>query len=55
MKFFCNTNDITPIINKSFIAHESRVLAVLEIMLDEPEECYMNNVLNMHGVIKTVL
>ena len=33
----------------------SRVLAALQIMWEKPRERNMNNVLNMHGVIETVL
>ena len=37
------------------ICMSSRALAVLQIMWEKPREPNMNNVLNMHGVIKTVL
>ena len=33
----------------------SRVLAVVQIMWEKPKERYMNDMLNTHGVIKTVL
>ena len=33
----------------------SLVLAVVQIMWEKPKERYMNDVLNKHGVIKTVL
>ena len=33
----------------------SRVLAVVQILWEKPKEHYMNDVLNTHGVIKTVL
>ena len=33
----------------------SRVLAVVQILWEKPKERYMNDVLNTHGVIKTVL
>ena len=32
----------------------SRVLAVVQIMWEKSKERYMNDVLNMHGMIKTV-
>ena len=42
-EFFCN------------LCMSSRVLAVLQITWEKPKERYINNVLNRHGVIKTVL
>ena len=33
----------------------SRVVAVVQIMSEKPKERYMSDVLNRHGVIKTVL
>ena len=33
----------------------SHVLAVVQIIWEKPKECYMNDVLDTHGVIKTVL
>ena len=33
----------------------SRVLAVVQILWEKPKERYMDDVLNTHGVIKTVL
>ena len=54
MEFFCNTKDRTPIITQSFVVYNF-TCPVVQIMWEKPKECYMNDVLNMHGVIKIVL
>ena len=38
-----------------FLCTNSYVLAVVQIMWEKPKERYLNDVLNMNGVIKTVL
>ena len=38
-----------------FLCTNSHVLAVVQIMWEKPKERYLNDVLNMNGVIKTVL
>ena len=41
--------------SKIFLCTSSRVLAVVQTMWEKPKERYMSDVLNMPGVIKTVL
>ena len=55
MDFICNTKNRTLFINQTLVVYEPRVLAVVQIMWEKPNERYINDLLNRHGVIKTAL
>ena len=55
MEFFCNTKIELIISINLLLCTSSHVLAVVQIMWEKQKENYMNDMLNTHGVIKTVL
>ena len=54
IELFCNTEVELLISINLLLCTSSRVLAVVQIMWEKPKERYMNDVLNMPGMIKTV-